>query len=100
MERNSTADTKEPLLIKSNKGSNELTEIAIFFISKNINKKWLIYMFWISWVVLFLTILNHSFPFINLPNYFIYIPAFLIIALHFYNLQFCKCQNSTCCSDS
>ena len=41
MERNSTADTKEPLLIKSNKGSNELTEIEKYII---LNKLLLIYL--------------------------------------------------------
>jgi len=72
--------------------------IAIFFISKNLTIKWLKNAFWISWIVLLFTIANHSINIIYLPKNFIYIPSILIIILHFYNLQFCKCQNETCCS--
>mgnify|MGYP001266929021 CR=1 FL=1 len=72
--------------------------IAIYFISKNLSIRWLKMSFWISWVILLFTILNHSLLIVNLPNNFIYIPAIAIIILHFYNLQFCKCQNDTCCT--
>ncbi len=72
--------------------------LAIFFISKNLTKKWLLTAFWTSWFVLLFTIANHSIEIINLPSYFIYLPSISIVVLHFYNLQFCKCQNETCCS--
>ena len=71
--------------------------LAIFFISKNLNIKWLKISFWLSWFVLLFTILHHSVNIIHLPKNFIYIPSFAIIILHFYNLQFCKCQNESCC---
>ena len=74
--------------------------IAIFFITKNTTKNWLKRSFWTSWLVLLFTILNHSVNIIQLPNNFIYIPAVAIIILHFYNLQFCKCQNQTCYTNS
>ena len=73
--------------------------IAIYFISKNLKIRWLKNAFWISWVVLLFTILNHSLQIANIPKNFIYIPAFSIIALHFYNLQFCKCKNDACCTN-
>ena len=72
--------------------------LAIFFISKNLTIKWLKNAFWISWIVLLFTIANHSINIIYLHKNFIYIPSILIVILHFYNLQFCKCQNETCCS--
>ena len=72
--------------------------IAIFFISKNLTIKWLKNVFWISWIVLLFTIVNHSINITYLPKNFIYIPSISIVVLHFYNLQFCKCQNETCCS--
>ena len=71
--------------------------LAIFFISKKLTVQWLKNAFWISWSVLLFTIVNHSINIIHLPNNFIYIPSILIIILHFYNLQFCKCQNESCC---
>jgi len=73
--------------------------IAIYFISKDLKIRWLKNAFWISWVVLLFTILNHSLQIANIPKNFIYIPAFSIIALHFYNLQFCKCKNDACCTN-
>ena len=72
--------------------------MAIFFTSKNLTIKWLKNAFWISWIVLLFTIANHSINIISLPKNSIYIPSILIVILHFYNLQFCKCQNETCCS--
>ena len=72
--------------------------LAIFFISRSLTIQWLKTAFWISWIVLLLTIANHSLSIILLPKNFIYFPSIAIIILHFYNLQFCKCQNETCCS--
>jgi len=71
--------------------------IAIFFINKVLNIKWLKISFWSSWGLLLLAILDHSFAIYFLPRNFIYIPSFLIIVLHFYNVKFCKCQGETCC---
>ena len=71
--------------------------LTIFFISKNLNIKWLKISFWASWSLLLFSILDHSFDFFFLPKNFIYLPSFLIIALHFYNVKFCKCQDITCC---
>jgi len=73
--------------------------IAIFFISKKLTIKWLKNAFWLSWIVLLFTIVNHSINIIYLPKNFFYIPSISIVILHFYNLQFCKCQNETCCSN-
>ena len=72
--------------------------IAIFFINKNLNIKWLKIAFWTSWILLLITIANHSINIILLPKNFIYIPSISIVLLHFYNLQFCKCKNETCCA--
>ena len=73
--------------------------IAIYFLNKNLKIGWLKNAFWISWFILLFTILNHSLQIIDIPKNFIYVPAFSIIALHFYNLQFCKCKNDSCCTN-
>ena len=73
--------------------------IAIYFINKNLKIRWLKNAFWFSWFVLLFTILNHSLQILDIHKNFIYIPAFSIIALHFYNLQFCKCKNESCCTN-
>lgn len=71
--------------------------IAIYFITKKSTLSWIKITFWISWFLLLLTLLNHTFRIISLPEYLIYIPASAIIILHFYNLKFCKCSEDSCC---
>ena len=72
--------------------------IAILFITKNMSVIWLRKSFWVSWLVLLVTIINHSLEIFSIPEYFIYFPAGTIIALHFYNMQFCKCAGDSCCA--
>ena len=73
---------------------------AIYFISKSLNIKWLKISFWISWIILLITILDNSVGIFILPQNFIYLPSALIILLHFYNLKFCKCKTETCCLET
>tara|TARA_B100001250_G_scaffold334074_1_gene299861 strand:+ start:1141 stop:1560 length:420 start_codon:yes stop_codon:yes gene_type:complete len=70
---------------------------VIFFISKNLEVKWVKNSFWLSWGLLSFSILDHSFGTTYLPENFIYIPSFFIILLHLYNIKFCKCEDVTCC---
>ena len=74
--------------------------VSIFFINKALNIKWLKISFWLSWTLLLLSILDHSFGISYMPENFIYIPAFLIILLHIYNVKFCKCKDVTCCCEA
>ena len=71
--------------------------IAIYFITKKSTLSWIKIAFWISWFLLLVTLLNHTFMIISAPEYFIYIPASAIIILHFYNIKFCKCSEDSCC---
>ena len=71
---------------------------AIYFITKKTIPNWVKISFWISWLILLLTILNHTFTIVEVPKYFIYIPASAIIILHFYNIRFCKCEEDSCCA--
>tara|TARA_B100000900_G_C20597404_1_gene723998 strand:+ start:2935 stop:3333 length:399 start_codon:yes stop_codon:yes gene_type:complete len=73
--------------------------IAIYFITKKSTLSWIKITFWISWFLLLLTLLNHTFMIIPTSKYLIYIPASAIIILHFYNLKFCKCSTDSCCID-
>ena len=72
--------------------------VAIYFITKKTIPNWVKISFWISWLTLLLTILNHTFTIVEVPKYFVYIPASAIIILHFYNIRFCKCEEDSCCA--
>ena len=71
--------------------------MAIYLLSNSIEKRWLLIAFWVSWFMLFFTILNHSFEIFAIPSNISFIPAISIVLLHFYNLQFCKCKKTDCC---
>ena len=52
---------------------------------------------WISWLLLFVLILNLSFGWFFISENIKFIPAFSLIALHLYNIKFCQCKNVECC---
>ena len=74
---------------------------AIYFIAKKSSNNTLIFIFWFFWGLLAVTIFNETLGLFTLPKNFIYIPAFSIIILHFYNIKFCKCDDEkSCCTQS
>ena len=64
-------------------------------INKN-TKSWMVFSFWAAWITLFLAILNESFEIVSVSEAIVYIPALIIISLHFYNHKYCKCINDSC----
>lgn len=54
---------------------------------------------WISWGSLAFLIINERMQWIEIPEDAIYIPAILLIILHFYNQKFCQCGDE-CIHDS
>lgn len=70
---------------------------AIYYSTKYTTKKWVVNAMWASWGLLMTTILFEAFGSVFIHQSFIYIPAFAIIGLHFYNLKYCKCADEGCC---
>ena len=70
---------------------------AIYQSSKNI-KTWVKYTMWFSWTILLGAIVNENLNIISIHKYIIYIPAFLLVFLHTYNLKYCKCEEDNCCA--
>ena len=56
---------------------------AIYHASKNTTKKWVAYAMWFSWTILFGVIANENLNIISIHEYIIYIPAFLLVFLHY-----------------
>ena len=52
---------------------------------------------WLSWLGLFLFILNISYSFIDVSDNIKFIPAFSLIGFHLYNARFCGCSDKECC---
>ena len=59
-------------------------------------KFWLKISFGISWIGLFILILNDNFQILELTHEVIYIPSLGLIALHLYNIKYCKCTTTRC----
>lgn len=74
-----------------------VTFFAVYHSSKNTGKAWLKYALFGSWVVLSLLVVNEKFDFLHLSEWWKYLAAFLLIALHIYNLKFCNCKEDACC---
>ena len=50
----------------------------------------------ISWILLFLLIVNDSFSLFSVNENLVFFPACSLIAFHFYNIKFCKCKKGCC----
>jgi len=54
---------------------------------------------WISWIILFILILNEKLGWIELDEIVTYLTAFTLSALHIYNLNYCQCKTENCCNN-
>ena len=75
--------------------------ISVFYSTKKTTNSLLKPMFWLAWSAIAFGVLNEKFTWLEIPEYFIYMPTSLIIVLHIYNLKFCQCQDEkkVCCVD-
>ena len=55
------------------------------------------YGLWVSWVGLFLFILNIQFQWVLISENIKFIPAFSLIGFHLYNIRYCQCKDDQCC---
>ncbi|MEC9303562.1 MAG: MerC domain-containing protein [Bacteroidota bacterium] len=63
--------------------------VVILRISK-CTKKWILNLMWLSWLSLFLFLLNEKIMFFDLQKEITYIPALLLVSLHIYNVKSCN----------
>lgn len=71
--------------------------LAIYYSTQHTPKPWVRNVMWICWALLFIAILNESFSLTFHSEFFIYLPAFGIIGMHFYNMKYCNCEDDTSC---
>ncbi|RKR13087.1 MerC mercury resistance protein [Maribacter vaceletii] len=70
---------------------------AIYWTTKTTTIKWIKPMFWSSWGVLSVIILNEKLEIFSFPEAIIYIPSIALVVLHLYNRKHCKCRTDKCC---
>lgn len=71
--------------------------LAVYQTTKTTNKRWIKPALWMSWIALFLTIVNERLGWVALPEVVTYIAAMALVVLHLYNLRYCQCKEDGCC---
>ena len=62
----------------------------VYFSSRVTTVKMMKYLFWLSWGILFLIIINEKTELFQFSEYTTYIDALALSLLHIYNLKYCK----------
>ena len=52
---------------------------------------------WISWLTLFLIVVNEKLQWLPLPNALAFVAAIALVLLHLYSLIYCQCKTDKCC---
>lgn len=76
--------------------------ISFFAINRSTqitSKNWIKPFLWISWLLLFVIIINEKIALLNIDEKIIYIPAIALISLHLYNKKHCQCNSNKCCTN-
>lgn len=71
--------------------------LAVYRSVKTTSLAFMTPLFWISWIALSFVMINEQFHWIELSEFFSYLMASILIALHLYNRKHCKCQTDSCC---
>ncbi|WP_344929052.1 MerC domain-containing protein [Aquimarina addita] len=70
--------------------------IAVFWSFHHTTKQWIPRAFWLSWILMFVFILNEKSGFSYIIETTIYIPSIALVALYIYNHNYYKCTNKNC----
>ncbi|MBT7574408.1 MAG: MerC domain-containing protein [Flavobacteriaceae bacterium] len=73
--------------------------IAVYESTKKSTNKLIKAGLWISWIMLFLLILNEKLVWIELDEIITYSVALTLSMLHIYNLNYCQCETENCCNN-
>ncbi|MBQ0733555.1 MerC domain-containing protein [Aquimarina celericrescens] len=73
-----------------------LSFMAIRRSSKTTSKPKMKYAFWISWLLLFVIVINEKLSMFPIPEETIYLASSLLVVLHVYNLKYCQCEQECC----
>ena len=69
---------------------------AIYQAAKSRTNAWVKQGLWISWAGLFFLIINIKLEWVYLAENIKFIPAFMLVALHMYNMRYCQCEEDYC----
>jgi len=73
--------------------------IAVYESTKKSTNKLIKAGLWMSWIMLFLLILNEKLVWIELDEIITYCVALTLSMLHIYNLNYCQCETENYCNN-
>ena len=73
--------------------------VAVYESAKKSTNKLIKAGLWMSWIMLFLLILNEKLVWIELDEIITYCVALTLSMLHIYNLNYCQCETENCCNN-
>ena len=76
-----------------------ISVIAVYESTKKSTNKLIKAGLWMSWIILFLLILNEKLVWIELDEIITYCVALTLSMLHIYNLNYCQCETENCCNN-
>ena len=76
-----------------------ISVIAVYESTKKSTNKLIKAGLWMSWIMLFLLILNEKLVWIKLDEIITYCVALTLSMLHIYNLNYCQCETENCCNN-
>ena len=76
-----------------------ISVIAVYESTKKSTNKLIKAGLWMSWIMLFLLILNEKLVWIELDEIITYCVTLTLSMLHIYNLNYCQCETENCCNN-
>ena len=73
--------------------------IAIYYSVKNSSNSYVKILLFLSWLTLSSLILIELFEILSIAEFYTYIAATSLSILHIYNLNYCQCEDDSCCVD-
>ena len=65
---------------------------SIYQATKSTTKEWVTQGLWYSWLTLFFLIINVKLEWFQFAENLKFIPAFMLVGLHLYNMRYCQCK--------
>lgn len=72
--------------------------LAVIRSVKNTSKNFMKTALSLSWLILFLLIINERIHLVSLSGIITYVAAILLAVLHVYNMLYCQCKTDKCCA--
>ena len=73
--------------------------IAIYYSVQNSSNLYVKILFFLNWLILSALILIELFEILSIAEFYTYIAAISLSILHIYNLNYCRCEDDSCCVD-